>query len=50
MNTYNNKYDILASTIKPNPASVKYWADLQSNPNGGGLRLRLIIIQLGNYM
>lgn len=22
---YNNKYDILASTIQPNPASVKYW-------------------------
>ena len=28
---YNNKYDILASTIQPNPASVKYWADLSSN-------------------
>lgn len=35
---YNNKYDILASTIQPNPASVKYWADLQSNPNGGDLK------------
>lgn len=31
---YNNKYDILASTIQPNPASVKYWAD----PNGGDLK------------
>ena len=30
---YNNKYDILASTIQPNPASVKYWADLSSNAN-----------------
>ena len=35
---YNNKYDILASTIAPNPASVKYWADLASNPNGGDLK------------
>lgn len=35
---YNNKYDILASTIQPNPASVKYWADLSSNPNGGYLK------------
>lgn len=35
---YNNKYDILASTIQPNPASVKYWADLSSNPNGGNLK------------
>ena len=38
MSTYNNKYDILGSTIKPNPASVKYWADLSSNPNGGDLK------------
>ena len=29
---------ILGSTIKPNPASVKYWADLASNPNGGDLK------------
>lgn len=35
---YNNKYDILASTIQPNPASVKYWADLSSNSNGGDLK------------
>lgn len=35
---HNNKYDILGSTIKPNPASVKYWADLASNPNGGDLK------------
>lgn len=35
---YNNKYDILASAIAPNPASVKYWADLASNPNGGDLK------------
>lgn len=35
---YNNKYDILASTIQPNPTSVKYWADLSSNPNGGDLK------------
>lgn len=35
---YNNKYDILGSAIKPNPASVKYWADLASNPNGGDLK------------
>lgn len=35
---YNNKYDILASTIQPNPVSVKYWADLSSNPNGGDLK------------
>lgn len=35
---YNNKYDILASTVQPNPASVKYWADLSSNPNGGDLK------------
>lgn len=38
MNTYNNKYDILGSTIQPNPVSVKYWADLQSNPYGGDLK------------
>lgn len=39
MNTlYNNKFDIIASTIQPNPASVKYWADLSSNPNGGDLK------------
>ena len=38
MSTYNNKYDILGSTIKPNPVSVKYWADLASNPNGGDLK------------
>lgn len=35
---YNNKYDILASTIQPNPTSVKYWADLSSNANGGELK------------
>lgn len=35
---YNNKYDILASAIQPNPASVKYWADLSSNANGGDLK------------
>lgn len=35
---YNNKYDILASTIQPNPTSVKYWADLSSNANGGYLK------------
>lgn len=35
---YNNKYDILASTIQPNPQSVKYWADLASNPDGGDLK------------
>lgn len=35
---YNNKYDILASTIQPNPTSVKYWADLSSNANGGHLK------------
>lgn len=35
---YNNKYDILGSTIQPNPVSVKYWADLASNPNGGDLK------------
>lgn len=39
MNTlYNNKYDILASTIQPNPISAKYWADLSSNPHGGDLK------------
>lgn len=38
MSTHNNKYDILASTIAPNPVSVKYWADLASNPNGGDLK------------
>lgn len=35
---YNSKYDILASTIQPNPTSVKYWADLSSNANGGDLK------------
>ena len=35
---YNNKYDILASTLQPNPTSVKYWADLSSNANGGDLK------------
>lgn len=35
---YNNKYDILASTIQPNPTSVKYWADLSYNANGGDLK------------
>ena len=35
---YNNKYDILASTFQPNPTSVKYWADLSSNANGGDLK------------
>ena len=35
---YNNKYDILASTIQPNPISAKYWADLASNPHGGDLK------------
>ena len=35
---YNNKYDILARTIQPNPTSVKYWADLSSNANGGDLK------------
>lgn len=39
---YNNKYDILASTIQPNPASVKYWADLSS------LNLRLTTLE-GDY-
>ena len=37
-NLYNTKYYILGSTIKPNPAIVKYWADLSSNPNGGDLK------------
>ena len=35
MNIYNNRYDILASTIAPNPTSTKYWADLNSDPSGG---------------
>ena len=35
---YNNKYDILASTIQPNPISAKYWADLASDPHGGDLK------------
>ena len=35
MNLYNNRYDILASTIAPNPTSTKYWADLNSDPSGG---------------
>lgn len=35
MNIYNNRFDILASTIAPNPTSTKYWADLNSDPNGG---------------
>lgn len=34
MNIYNNRYDILASTIAPNPTSTKYWADLSSDPSG----------------
>lgn len=37
-NLYNTKCEILGSTIKPNPAIVKYWADLSSNPNGGDLK------------
>lgn len=35
---YNTKYEILGSTIKPNPTTTKYWADLASNPNGGDLK------------
>ena len=38
MNTFNNRYYILASNIAPNPKEVKYWADLASNPNGGDLK------------
>lgn len=37
-NLYNTKYEILGSTIKPNPTTTKYWADLASNPNGGDLK------------
>lgn len=37
-NLYNTKYEIFASNIKPSPATVKYWADLASNPNGGDLK------------
>ena len=37
-NLYNTKYEILGSTIKPNPTTTKYWADLNSNPNGGDLK------------
>lgn len=38
MNTFSNRYYILASNIAPNPKEVKYWADLASNPNGGDLK------------
>ena len=38
MNLYNNRYDILASTIAPNPTSTKYWADLNSDPSGGVIK------------
>lgn len=38
MNIYNNRYDILASTIAPNPTSTKYWADLNSDPSGGVIK------------
>lgn len=34
MNIYNNRYDILASVIAPNPTSTKYWADLNTDPDG----------------
>lgn len=34
MNIYNNRYDILASVVAPNPTSTKYWADLNSDPDG----------------
>ena len=37
-NLYNTKYYILGSTVKPNPTTTKYWADLASNPNGGDLK------------
>lgn len=39
MNTiYLNKYEIVASTVSPNPATSKYWADLSTNPYGGDLK------------
>lgn len=30
----NNKYNIIASNIAPNPVSAKYWADLNEDPSG----------------
>lgn len=30
----NNKFNIVASNIAPNPMSVKYWADLSEDTNG----------------
>ena len=32
---YNNKSNILLSTIAPNPSDTKYWADLSEDPSGG---------------
>lgn len=38
MEINNNRHNILSSTISPNPASVKYWADLLTDPMGGTLK------------
>lgn len=38
MELNNNRHNIFSSTIAPNPQSVKYWADLSANPNGGVIK------------
>lgn len=37
-NTFNSKYEILASYTAPNPATVNYWADLSADGKGGILK------------
>lgn len=39
MEINNNRHNILSSTIAPNPQSVKYWADLTTDPNGGAIKV-----------
>lgn len=38
-NLYTNKFNIVQSTIAPNPTEVKYWADLSADRNGGLIKV-----------
>ena len=35
---FNNKSDILLSTIAPSPLNTRYWADLSEDPSGGTIK------------
>lgn len=38
MELNNNRHNIFSSNIAPNPTSVKYWADLATDPSGAAIK------------